>query len=352
MEPVVAGVGVAVEHAVAMHGPLREPEEHLGSALAGGYIGARLELGPGPTVGPLRRQHALGRQLSDDRGDAHERMALIATHELGLVRGLDAVVELVAHPRTQLVDETLHVEALQRERREQSVEHLGVVEVGPDRTVDARILDFHRDLSAVGKHRAVHLADRRRRDRHRVPVEEEATWIVAQLARARPPRRGEGAMGGTSAWRVASAACASGGRPSAMKPISWPAFMIAPFMLPSSRATSSAVRIANRCSSAARASASALAPRTFTTAKWAPRRAVSLQTRADRRTRFRRSGSASATDAATPAATSPVASEVAASFRANADAGPQPAQAEQRVASGAIESTSSPIGRPQTSHTP
>ena len=51
-----------------------------------------------------------------------------------------------------------------------------------------------------------------------------------------------------------------------MKPISWPAFMMAPFMFPSSRATSSAVRIANCCSSAALASSSARAPRTFTTA--------------------------------------------------------------------------------------
>ena len=75
-----------------------------------------------------------------------------------------------------------------------------------------------------------------------------------------------GAIGGTSACRVASAARASGGSPSAMKENIWPAFMIAPFMLPSSRATSSAVLIAKRSSSLARASASLPTPRTRTVA--------------------------------------------------------------------------------------
>ena len=50
----------------------------------------------------------------------------------------------------------------------------------------------------------------------------------------------DGDIGGTSACNVANAACAAGGRPSRMNDIIWPAFMMAPFMLPSSRATSSA----------------------------------------------------------------------------------------------------------------
>src|SRR4051794_40926217 len=115
-----------------------------------------------------------------------------------------------------------------------------------------------------------------------------------------------GAIGGTSACRVASAACASGGRPSAMNEIIWPAFMMAPFMPPRTWATSSAVRMAKRSSSRARSSSDALRPRTFTAARWSPRRAVRRHTRSWRSKRWRRSASdryaAPAPPAAAPAA--------------------------------------------------
>ena len=149
---------------------------------------------------------------------------------------------------------------LQGERGEQAVEQLGVVEVALDGAVDAGVLHLDRHDPAVAQHGPVHLADRRRRDRHRAPVEEQPLGVGAELVAGRPTRPGSGAIGGTSACRVASAACASGGRPSAMKPSIWPAFMMAPFMWPSSRATSSAVRMANCSSSAARRSSSS-APR-------------------------------------------------------------------------------------------
>ena len=106
---------------------------------------------------------------------------------------------------------------LQRERREEAVEQLGVVEVALDRLVDARVLHLHRDDPAVGQDGPVHLPDRRRGDRDRVPVEEQPLGLVAR-ARSRTTCSARlGAIGGTSAWSVASAACASGGRPSAMK---------------------------------------------------------------------------------------------------------------------------------------
>ena len=152
----------------------------------------------------------------------------------------------------QLVDERLHVEALQRERREHAVEHLGVVEVALDRLVDAGVLHLHRDHAAVGQHGPVHLADRRRRDRDRVPVEEEVRR-GRRRARSRTTSRPGSAPSAArrpAAWPARPAPRA--GRPSAMKQIIWPAFMMAPFMLPSSRATSSAVRMANCSSSAAR----------------------------------------------------------------------------------------------------
>ena len=64
-----------------------------------------------------------------------------------------------------------------------------------------------------------------------------------------------GAIGAASAWSDASAAWASSGRASTMKLTSWPTFISTPFISPSSLATSSAVRIANCSSRAARRSA-------------------------------------------------------------------------------------------------
>ena len=118
--------------------------------------------------------------------------------------------------------------------------------------------------------------------------------------------------------------CASGGKPLGNEADSWPAFMIAPFMLPSHG------RRPPPCGS-----------RTVARAPPEPRRRLSLAAPSPRRSGpaprgeppdagrpphpISAIGVEGATEAATPAATSPVASEVAASFRANADAGPQPA---------------------------
>ena len=66
--------------------------------------------------------------------------------ELRLVGGLELVVELVAHAVAQLVDQTLGVETLEDECRAESVEGLGVVEVGVDRRRDARVLHLDSDL--------------------------------------------------------------------------------------------------------------------------------------------------------------------------------------------------------------
>ncbi len=88
-----------------------------------------------------------------------------------------------------------------------------------------------------------------------------------------------------------------------MKLTSWPSFMMAPFMLPSAAATSSADRMAKRCSSSALRASSAPTPRTLTVAQCAPRRVVSHHTRAERSTRLRRCGSRSAAPAADAAPT-------------------------------------------------
>ena len=130
---------------------------------------------------------------------------------------------------------------------EQAVQQLGVVEVAADRLVDARVLHLHRHDPPVGHDRPVDLADRRGGDRDRVPVEEQPLGLVAELL-AHDLRARLGAIGGTSAcsWPARPAPRAAGRR--AMNDSIWPAFMMAPFICPSSRATSSAVRMAN-CSS-------------------------------------------------------------------------------------------------------
>ena len=92
-----------------------------------------------------------------------------------------AVVELVGHPRAQLVDDALDVHALEGERGEKAVELLGVVEVALDGLVDARVLDLDRHDPTVVQHRAVHLPDRGGGDGHRLPVEEQRLDVGAQL---------------------------------------------------------------------------------------------------------------------------------------------------------------------------
>src|SRR5829696_4673311 len=132
------------------------------------------------------------------------------------------------------------------------------------------------------------------------PMEAAATGTGSQSRKTRSgsaPRSSRtteaarlGAIGGTSAWRDSRAARASGGRPSATKETIWPTFMMAPFMAPSSRATSSALRMAKERSRRSRSSSLARAPRTLRATNEAPRRAVRRQTRRARRMRSRRSG--------------------------------------------------------------
>ena len=189
VEAVVARMRVAVEHAVAVHRALREPEEHLGGALLRRRVGAATRTRPTsrPSAHSVTSTRCVDSSV-DDLGDANEGMTAVPAPERLLVRGLDAVVELVVHARPQLVDQRLDVEPLQRERGEEVVEHLGVVEIGSDRAIDAGVLHLDRDLATVGKDGSVHLTDGGCRHRDRVPVEEEAAGLVAELAADHPLR--------------------------------------------------------------------------------------------------------------------------------------------------------------------
>ena len=124
-------------------------------------------------------------------------MAPVGPREAALVLGLVLVVELLQHPLAQLVRDRLGVEP-GRERLREPQDHAGVREVGPDRRVDARVLDLHRHLAAVVQHAAVHLADRRGRERLRLdPLEQLLVGLVVLAARAPgapSPRASAGAV--------------------------------------------------------------------------------------------------------------------------------------------------------------
>ena len=74
-------------------------------------------------------------------------------------------------------------------------------EIGADRVVDAGVLHLHRDLATGVRHRAVHLADRRGRDRARDPTARTRARGRRRARRARPARSARA----TSAARPAAA---------------------------------------------------------------------------------------------------------------------------------------------------
>ena len=130
---------------------------------------------------------------------------------------------------------------------------LAVGQVGTDRRLDAGVL--HLDRHAPGRRASV--------ARCTWPIDAAATGIGSQRRRTRSAgsapsstrttsAASDGAIGGASACSWASAAWASGGRPSPTNDSIWPSFMTAPFICPSSRAASSAERMAKPSSSSAR----------------------------------------------------------------------------------------------------
>jgi hypothetical protein len=110
--------------------------------------------------------------------------------ELGLVGGLQLVVELFAHATAQLVDQPLRVEALEHERSAESIEGLGIVEVGIDRLRYSGVLHLDRDISTVTGDGAMDLADTCCSDRHDLPIEKDPFRRLAELVRHH--LRGEG----------------------------------------------------------------------------------------------------------------------------------------------------------------
>ena len=132
---------------------------------------------------PVEREQAAGRVAPPD---ARHRDAIVAgevpPEGLG-VAGLLLVVELEADRAAELVDQLARVDeveladALARDARRRRHQ----LEVGLDLACRVRTLHLDDHLDVVGQRRTMHLADRRRRDRRLVEVEERLLDGEAEL---------------------------------------------------------------------------------------------------------------------------------------------------------------------------
>ena len=95
--------------------------------------------------------------------------------------GLDGVVELLAGPLDELVDQRGDVHAA-GERGEQLGQPADLPQVRAQGLVGPGVLDLHRDRAAVGPGRPVHLADGGRRGGLGLEVEEQVAPVHAELA--------------------------------------------------------------------------------------------------------------------------------------------------------------------------
>src|SRR5205807_2170933 len=115
--------------------------------------------------------------------DLHVRVPGEVAVERLCVPRLEAVVELLPDLTRELVDEHPNVDEVERA---DALLHQprGLVEqreIGLDLARRTRPLDLDRDAPAVREDRAVHLADRRRRDRRLVELDEETLERAPEL---------------------------------------------------------------------------------------------------------------------------------------------------------------------------
>ena len=122
------------------------------------------QLGPAEPVDELRREHPLGAVAVNDLGHANEGMPGVVLVKLALVAGFEFVVDLFGQANLDLVDHLGRVESAER-LFEDDAEHVGILQVGRDCFVDARVLHLHGDGPfgpgrGIRDDRPVHLADR------------------------------------------------------------------------------------------------------------------------------------------------------------------------------------------------
>ena len=132
---------------------------------------------------PLEREHARARVRPVDPRHVHVRLVREVVVEGLRVSPLEAVVELLADLLRELVDQPARIDEVERMHAllHEPRRLIEQREIGLDLPRRAGALHLHRDLFAVRKRRAVHLADRRRGDRLAVEREEEALDRVAEI---------------------------------------------------------------------------------------------------------------------------------------------------------------------------
>ena len=166
---------VGVEEAVLedhLHPRLRDQVREPSPLLQGRDV--VVEIDELDAVQELEGQHPRSRVVPVDlRHDDALRVGEVAAEGLCVAR-LELVVELLADRAGELVDKRLRVDEV--EGADAFLDHArGLVEqreVGLDLARGVRALHLDRDLVAVRKHRAVHLADRGGGDRLLVEAEE------------------------------------------------------------------------------------------------------------------------------------------------------------------------------------
>src|ERR1019366_1088192 len=89
-----------------------------------------------------------------------------------LVDSLELIVELLVDPQADLLRDRLDIEA-RRHAREQTHDHPEVLQVRANRARNPRILDLDGDRAPVVERRPIDLADRGRRDRLGLELDED-----------------------------------------------------------------------------------------------------------------------------------------------------------------------------------
>jgi hypothetical protein len=183
-EHVVSRVGVSVEGVEAVQAPEHEPEDRLRRQVLLG-LAPREQLVPVRAGREVRGQHPTCRQRRDDGRDVDEGVPVVEVGEGLLVPGLDPVVELLADAGLDLGHHRAGVESLEQ-LAHQRPEHVGVGQVRPDGVGHAGVLDLDRDRAfgaavRIPPERAVDLADRRRGDGLRIPLEEHVVGCRAEV---------------------------------------------------------------------------------------------------------------------------------------------------------------------------
>ena len=128
----------------------------------------------------LGDDHALVRHGGHHARHHDERVAAQDARQGALVVGLQLVVELLLHPRADLLRHRLHVE-LGGDAPHQAQDHAEVLHVRAHGHVHARVLHLHGHIAPVVQLRAVDLPDRGGGDRLLVELRERLLQRLAHL---------------------------------------------------------------------------------------------------------------------------------------------------------------------------